>query len=216
MIKEIIDSKFENHQVSGKFNISRIGTCWRKTYLIIKGLYKEDFDQKVLRTFSIGNLIHQQVISELFQKSEQFNWRVLTGELDIPIQKYISGRCDIIMAHSKTGEKIVVDVKSTTPWSFGKIEKEEYNYIKNYHKQLQLYLHFFNIEKGVILFVNKATSGIKEIEVKYDKKICLELIKGIESFFQNYVEKDIEPDKCDKIISPFGCMVCEKKINKKI
>lgn len=212
MIKEIIDSKVENHQSSGKFAISKVGSCWRKTYLIIKKEYKEDFDQKTLRTFSIGNLIHQNVITELFQKAEQFDWRVLAGELDIPIQKNISGRCDIIMGHSRTGEKIIVDVKSITPWSFGEIEKAEYNYIKNYHKQLQLYLHFFNIEKGVMLFVNKATSEIKEIEIKYDEKICLELIKEIEDFFKNNIEKDIEPEKCDG--GDFGCVCCGIKKKK--
>jgi hypothetical protein len=210
MIKEIIESKQTEHISSGKFSISSIGQCWRKRYLIIKGEYKGDFDQKTLRTFSIGTLIHQQITKELFQKAEQFNWYVLAGELDIPVQRYFSGRCDLIMANSKTGEKVIVDVKSVSQWSFSKInEKEEYPYIENYKKQLQLYLHFFKIEKGILLFVNKSNSEIKETEIKYDKELCLRLIKEIEDFFQNYVEKDIAPPKCDG--GQFGCDVCGKK-----
>ncbi len=215
MLKEIIESKQGKHTSSGKFSISSIGQCWKKTYLKLKGRYVEDFDQKTLRTFSIGNLIHQQLIAELFQKAEQFNWMVLTGELNIPVQRYISGRCDIIMANSISGEKVIVDAKSVSQWSFSKInEKEEYPYIENYKKQLQLYLHFFKIEKGILLFVNKSNSEIKETEIKYDKELCLKLIEDIEDFFKNYVEKDIEPQKCDG--GQFGCDVCEKEKNKKI
>ena len=209
MIKEIIESKQTEHISSGKFSISSIGQCWKKRYLMIKGEYKGDFDQKTLRTFSIGNLIHQQITKELFQKAEQFNWHVLAGELDIPMQRYLSGRCDLIMANSKTGEKIIVDFKSVSQWSFSKInEKEEYPYIENYKKQLQLYLHFFKIEKGILLFVNKSNSEIKETEIKYDKELCLRLIKEIEDFFINFVDKNIEPPKCNLDISPFGCDCC--------
>ncbi len=213
MIKEIIESKQRKYISSGKFSISSIGQCWRKIYLKLKGKYVDDFNQKTLRTFSIGNLIHQQLIAELFQKAEQFNWMVLTGELDIPVQKYISGRCDIIMANSISGEKVIVDAKSVSQWSFSKInEKEEYPYIENYKKQLQLYLHFFKIEKGILLFVNKSNSEIKETEIKYDKELCLKLIEDIENFFKNYVEKDIEPPRCK--YSDFGCDCCGTKANK--
>ena len=213
MFKEIIEEKPRKYMHSGKFHISSIGQCKRKIYLKLKGIYKDDFDPKTLRTFGIGNLIHQQIIKELFQKTEQVNWRILTGEIDIPPHRYIVGRCDLIMVNSKTEEKVIIDIKSISPWSFGKIEKAEYQYIKNYNNQIQLYLHFFKIEKGVLLFVNKASSEIKEIEIKYDKELCLKLIKEIEDFFKDYVEKDIAPNPCDG--GDFGCDACGVAKNEK-
>ena len=213
MITEIINAKQKYHSSSGKFSISSIGSCMRTKYMEIKGLYKKEFDTKTLRTFSIGNLIHLQVTNELLQKSEQFNWRVIGAEIDIPEHPKISGRCDIVLCNSKTKEMLLIDVKSCSPWTFKNVDSNEFPFIENYKNQLQLYLHFFNIPKGVLLFVNKSSSEVKEVEVIYDKDLCLKLIKEIEDFFINYVDKNIEPPKCDLSISPFGCECCgvEKK-----
>ena len=206
MLKEIIDAKPENHQSSGKFPISSIGLCWRQKYLEIKKLYTQEWSQKILRGFDIGNAFHRQIVKELFQKSEQFNWRIITGEVDIPSHPFISGRCDIILANSKTREQLIVDVKSVSQWMFKQIETESKN-IDRYKKQMQLYLYFFKIKRGVLLFVNKSSGEINEIIIEYDKKLCLELIKSIEDFFKNYVNKNVEPPKCDGGL--WGCDCCK-------
>ena len=71
---------------------------------------------------------------------------------------------------------------------------------------MQLYLYFFKIKRGVLLFVNKSSGEINEIIIEYDEKLCLELIKSIEDFFKNYVNKNVEPPKCDGGL--WGCDCC--------
>lgn len=207
MLKEIFESYVREHQSSGKFNISGVGGCWRKKWLVIKGLYKEEFDIKTLRNFDIGNFIHKQVSKELFEKGEQFNLRAVAGEISIPEQKYISGRVDLILSNSSTGELFIVDVKSASDYTLDKIRENNLDNIKNYIYQVQLYLHFFNIPKGFLLFFGKHKGEIEELEIGYDKELCLKLVKEIEDFFIDFVDKNIEPPKCAGN-GFFPCPVC--------
>jgi len=208
MITEILDNKIEGHKSSGKFSISSIGGCFRKKYMELKGLYKEEFDAKTLRIFDIGDLFHQQVCKEIFSKGQQHNIHVVAAEINIPEQKYFSGRADIILSNSLTGEKFIVDVKSCGDWTFNKVLNGECP--QNYQDQVQLYLHFFNIPKGYLVFMNKAKATVTEFEVVYDNARCLDLIKQVEDFFVNNFDKDIPPGKCSG--GNFGCSVCESSL----
>ena len=204
MIKEIIDAKLNYHKSSGKFGISSIGSCWRKKYMEIKGSYKPQYNSKELRTFVIGDIFHRQACKELLEKAHQFDLNVVAAEVDIPEQKYISGRADVILCNSKTQELFIVDVKSAGDWTLNKIKKGECPL--HYANQVQLYLHFFNIKRGYILFIGKHKGEIEEVQVDYNKELCEKLIHEIEDFYKNYVEKDIVPPICDG--GQFGCEVC--------
>lgn len=207
MIKEIIKSKLRPHQSSGKFAISRVGSCWRKIYLIMKGEYEEEFDAKTLRAFEIGNLFHRQAVKELMEKSDKTNLKVVAVEVDVPEQEKISGRVDVIMSDSKTKEMFVVDIKSCTDWTLGQVRGGKCS--KNYIYQIQLYLHFFGMKRGFILFFGKHRGEVEELEIIHDEELCLRLIKEVGDFFTNNVDKNIVPEKCDG--EPWGCEVCEIK-----
>lgn len=213
MLKEIIDSKREAHISSGKFSISSIGGCWRKKYMELKGLYKQEYDERIKRIFRMGDLIHRQMVREFLEKGDAHGIRVVAAEVDIPGQKYISGRSDLIVSISKTGELVIIDVKSAGDWVLRRVKNgETEEHIKNYINQLQLYLHFFKLKRGYILFIGKHKGEIEEIEVKYNKELCERLVKEIEDFFCNYVEKDVVPEKCDG--GMFGCGVCHPEEKK--
>lgn len=212
-IKEILESKRNGHQSSGKFSISSVNGCWRKKYMELKGLHKSEFDHKALRNFDLGDLFHQQVVKEMFEKCPQHGYNVVAAEINIPENhlnsKYISGRCDLMISNNKTGELIIVDTKSSGDWTLKKVRDGEVP--DNYKKQVLLYLHFFNIKRGFLLFFGKHKGEIEEVEVMYNKEEAEKIIKEIEDFFINYVDKDIIPDKCNSEISPFGCEVCSPK-----
>jgi len=208
MIKEILDNKQGKHISSGKFSISSIGGCWRKKYFSLKGLYKEEFNEQTFRVFDVGDMIHRRICSEFMSKCETHGYSVAAMEVNIPEHKYVSGRSDIILVNKSSGEKFVVDVKSCSKWTFDKVLKGEV--AENYINQVQLYLHFFNIQKGFLLFVNKGNFQVAEFEVVYDKDKCLGLVKEIEDFFINNVDKDIAPEKCDG--GQFGCSCCESSL----
>lgn len=206
MTFEFLNEPKKGHLSSGKFSISSIGKCWREKYMVLKGLWKTEFDERTMRIFDIGDAFHQMIVKEFYEKGDAANIRIVAAEIDIPTQKYISGRADIIISNSKTGELNLVDVKSCTKYVFDKVSSGDHTGIQNYISQLNLYLHFFDIQKGYLLFVNKSNAEICEVEIKYDKVLAENYIKEIEDFFKNYVEKDIEPPFCDG--GDWGCECC--------
>jgi len=58
---------------------------------------------------------------------------------------------------------------------------------EEYINQLQLYLHFFKIKKGVILYVNKDTQALKEFFLDYDAAKCNWLLDDLKE-----IKKEIE------------------------
>jgi hypothetical protein len=54
-------------------------TCKRKKWMEMKGLYKEKYNAKTLRTFEIGDLFHRQAVKELTEKCEQFGLHVVSA-----------------------------------------------------------------------------------------------------------------------------------------
>jgi len=205
MIKEFLNEKSEKHISSGKFPISSVGSCWRKKYLELKGLYKEEFSEETLRLFDIGNLIHRQITKELIEK-EGKEFHLVASEVSIPNHKYISGRMDNII--SINGKNTIVDTKSAGVWVMNSLKDGE-DCDENYKNQVLLYMHFTGIHKGILLFVGKAKGELEEVEVKYDKYKAKKLVQEIIDFFHNYVEKDIEPPRC---VNPkFPCKCCDTK-----
>ena len=207
MLKEIFESYAKKHVSSGKFSISSVGGCLRKKYLEIKGQFKEDYNTKSLRAFDLGDLYHKQMLKEIMEKGEQFGFHVASAEVNIPEQKYISGRTDIILSDSKTGELLIVDCKSASDWTFNKVREGDLSYIQNYILQIQLYLHFFKLSRGFLLFMSKSRGEFEEVEVKYDKALCEQQVQEIENFYENYVNKNIEPPRCNG--GNFPCPVCK-------
>jgi CRISPR/Cas system-associated exonuclease Cas4 (RecB family) len=207
MLKEIFDLEYQPHQSSGKFSISSVGSCLRTKYLELKGLYKKKYDQKTVRTFAIGDAFHRLAMKTFFEKAEQADISVVATEINIPEcedSKYFSGRTDCIISHRKTGELNVVDFKSCSGYALNKVRQGDV--AQNYKDQVNLYLHFFKIKKGYLLFISKDKGEIEEVEVNYDEARAKQVIKEIEEFFLNYVDKNIEPAKCTD--AAYGCECC--------
>ena len=202
MIKEILNSKGDEYISGNKFFISSVDSCWRKKYLELKGIYKQEYSEETLRLFDIGNVIHRQITKELIEK-ESKGFHLVASEVNIPENKYISGRIDSIV--SINNQNVIVDIKSAGDWTMKNIRRTN-NCDENYKNQVLLYMYFTGIHKGMLLFVGKTKGELEEIEVVYDKDKAKRLVKEIEDFFHNYVEKNIEPPKCDGGI--FGCKCC--------
>lgn len=204
MLKEILESKAGPHQSSGKFSISSVGCCWRKKFSELKGIYKEEFDEKMYRIFAQGDFFHQRIVSELISKGPQQGYHVAAAEVDIRSQKYISGRCDLILSHASSKQLYIVDFKSCSPWAFKNVQKGEVS--QNYKDQVLLYEYIFHIPLGYLLFINKASSEVEEYEVLYDPARAEFLINQIKFFFENFVEVDKLPPYC--LGGQWGCKCC--------
>lgn len=211
MLKEILDNKAGKHISSGKYSISSVGGCFHKKYNELKKLYKEEFDEKTFRTFAQGDFFHMQMVKEFIMKGSSSGYHVAAAECDIRNNKYISGRCDMILSHAPSKKLYIVDFKSCSKWAFDNVKKGEVS--QTYQDQVLLYMHIFHIERGYLLFINKASSEIEEFEVKYNKERAEFLINQIKNFFKNFVDKDVLPPKCDG--GQWGCKCCWTEGNNK-
>lgn len=207
MLKEVLDSKQTGHISSGKFSVSSVGCCWRKKYLELRGEYREDFSEGTKRIFSTGNIIHREIIKEIIEKGTG-GIQLVAAELNIPEQKYISGRIDAVLSD---GTKLyITDVKSCSRWTLDKLREGDVP--ENYKNQVLLYMYFTGIRNGLLLFVEKTKGEIEEIPVIYDEEKAKRLVAEIENFFTEFVEKNVLPERCDCITSPFGCPACDMDV----
>ncbi len=203
-LKEILENKDTKHSPSGKLSVSSVGGCFCKKYSELKKIYKEEFSETMFRIFAQGDFFHQRLVSEFTSKGPNLGYEVAAAEVNIRPNKYISGRCDMLLSHAPSKKLYVVDFKSCSPYAFKNVQKGEVS--QTYQDQVLLYQYFFHIPRGYLLFVNKASSEVEEFEVIYNEPRAEFLIKQIKYFFQNFVEKDVLPPKCDGGI--FGCGCC--------
>ena len=206
MLKELIDQfylerereKEERERV--RFYVSESGKCPRAIFFRFKRAPKKELEAERLRVFEFGNHIQQIVLRPLFSKGI-----VRTTEVPIPPQEIISGRADIVISDEQ-GQPLLVEVKSISgkKVDFKKMEKP----MPEHYEQLQLYLHYFKIPKGIILYVNKDTLELKEFIFDYDKNLVNLLMARFEEL-KSKIESNIVPSRLADYPFNWQCKSCE-------
>lgn len=125
-------------------------------------------------------------------------------EIPIPSQEIISGRADAILCIGN--ENYVLDIKSINSMIFRKMTapKEDNVY------QVQLYLHFFNIKKGILLYIDKDQQEMKEFFIDYDEVLCKSLLDKFYAL-KDQVEKNILPSRLEDYPRNWQCTYCAFK-----
>jgi CRISPR/Cas system-associated exonuclease Cas4 (RecB family) len=152
-----------------------------------------------MRIFEHGESIHRNIFNILYRLKIG-----CTSEIRFPEQKIVSGRADAILCMDN--ENYVLDIKSINSMLFRKLEvpKEENVY------QVQLYMHFFGIKKGILLYVDKDQQNLKEFFLDYDESLC----KGLMDKFyalKAQVEADTLPAKLEDYPRNWQCTYCQYK-----
>ncbi|MFH1582561.1 MAG: PD-(D/E)XK nuclease family protein [bacterium] len=183
------------------FYITDAGRCARSLFFKFKNAPKKDMEPNILRLFDHGNHMHQLIMKPLLSMREV---HVVASEVNIPPQEIISGRADAIISDGKN--LYVLDIKSMNSMLFEKMtEPKEENV-----DQLQLYLHYFKVPKGILLYVNKNTLALKEYIVDYDKKRVLGLLKYLEQT-KKKIDSNIVPDRLESYPDDWQCRYCQFK-----
>ncbi len=203
MLKEIIDNFYlENNKenyAQKRFYVTDAGKCPRSVFFKFKQAPCRDLEPRILRLFDHGNYIHELIIKALSGQN------VLRGdEINIPANNLISGRADALI--QVEGRDYVVDVKSINSMSFRTLSEPSEEYIY----QLQLYLHFFQIDKGILLYVNKDTQGLKEFLIDYDSSLCHKLLDDLEKLGAK-IQADQVPVRLENWPSNGQCRYCPYK-----
>ncbi len=76
--------------------------------------------------------------------------------------------------------------------------------------QLQLYLHFFKIPKGILLYVNKDTQELKEFVIQYNPAIAKDLLNNL-SNLKTKIDSNIIPARILVYPSGWQCQYCAFK-----
>lgn len=73
--------------------------------------------------------------------------------------------------------------------------------------QLQLYLHYFRIPKGILLYVNKDTQELKEFVVEYEEKKARSLLAELENLKKN-IDLNTVPARIASYPTDWQCRYC--------
>ena len=204
MLKELIDKFYLDGQKSKEqhhFYVTDAGKCPRSIFFKFKNVPREVIEANVLRMFDHGDYIHQMIMKPLLGIRDI---HVVASEINIPAQEIISGRADAIISSGK--ELFVLDIKSMNSMIFKNLSEPKPENLD----QIQLYLHYFKVPKGILLYVNKDNQHLKEFVVHYDKKRADSLIKGLENL-KIKIDKDIVPNRIVSYPRDWQCRYCQFK-----
>lgn len=202
MLKELIDQFYldkQKNREQTRFYITDAGKCPRSIFFKFKKVPREEMEARVLRMFDHGDYIQMQILNNLFSLGI-----VRAAEINIPPQEIISGRADAII--TLDNELYVVDFKSMNSMIFKNLAQPKEENVN----QVQLYLHFFKIPKGILLYVNKDTLELKEFIVNYNSNLTQSLLKDLSSL-KTKIDANIIPSRLPDYSQNWQCQYCPFK-----
>jgi len=200
MLRELIDQFYldrERDREQHHFYITDAGKCGRATFFKFKNIPREKMEARILRMFDHGDYIQMQILNILFSLGI-----VRSSEIKIPPQELVSGRADAIV--TLDNELYVVDFKSMNSLIFKNLSQPKEENVN----QIQLYLHFFKIPKGILLYINKDTLELKDFVVNYNPTIARNLLKELEDL-KVKIDKNIVPDRVASYPDDWQCKYCQ-------
>lgn len=202
MLKELINQYYIDNRKDRQqrhFYISDAGKCSRQVFFAFKGIPGKPIDANFLRLFDHGDSIHRMILKSLLNIKDI---RIVASEVDIPPQELISGRADAIIEREK--QLYVLDVKSINSRAFGYLkEAKEENVL-----QLQLYLHYLEIQKGILLYVDKDKLRLKEFIIDYNQTTAKMVLKGLVKL-REQIDSNVLPSRLSDYPKSWRCRYCK-------
>ena len=202
MLKELIDQYYQDKRKDRekkRFYISDAGKCPRQVFFKFKSAPCKEMEPRLLRVFDQGNYVHLRLMRDLFSLGI-----AVASEIDIPPTEDVGGRADAVIRVDN--ELYVVDFKSINSMVLNKMEAPKEEHVL----QVQLYLHFFKIKKGIILYEGKDNSQIKEFVFDYDEKVAKKILEDFKRLRIN-VDEDLIPKQLADFPSNWQCQYCQYK-----
>ncbi len=203
MLKELIDKFYLDRERNRgreqtRFYITDAGRCPRAIFFKFKKAPKEEMEARVLRMFDHGDYIHQLIMRSLVAVRDV---RVITAEVNIAPQEIISGRADAILSDGK--DLYVLDIKSMNSMVFKNLDMAKEENIN----QVQLYLHFFKVPKGILLYVNKDTQELKEFIIDYNPAVAKNLLQNLTNL-KTKIDSNTIPSRILSYPDDWQCKYC--------
>jgi len=202
MLREIIDKYYLDRQKDKEqksFYISEAGKCPRQIFFKFKNVPRKEMEANILRLFDHGDHMHKLIMKPLLSTRDV---HVVSSEVDIPPQQLVRGRADAIISDGKN--LYVLDIKSLNSMIFRTLTEPKEENID----QVQLYLHYFEIPKGILLYVSKDNLELKEFIIDYNPIRAEELLNNL-TFLRKQIDSNIVPARIPGYPDDWQCRYCQ-------
>lgn len=202
MLKEIIDKYYLDRQRNKEqhhFYISDAGKCSRAVFFKFKNAPRKEMGANILRLFDHGDYMHKLIMKSLLSTRDI---HVVASEVNIAPQEIISGRADAIISDGK--QLYVLDIKSMNSFIFKSLTGPKQENVE----QLQLYLHYFKIPKGILLYVDKDKLELKEFLVNYNQIQAETLLKQL-AVLKKQIDSNTIPSRTPGYPDDWQCNYCQ-------
>lgn len=174
------EKKVAEHESSGKWNASNLGSCKRKQFYKRKG--EEITDKPTLEALGkmeMGRKHEDNLIEEMKEAGIKVDWEQEEVEY-----KDVVGKIDCFLP--ETDE--IVEIKSQQSRSFWWAKKQG-SMLKRAHAfQIALYMIAKKKEKGIVIYISKDDNTMHEQEVELTKEIQGEVEQRIEEMNKYWAE----------------------------
>lgn len=147
--------------------------CKRKLWIDYHSPIKPEFNGKTSRIFATGHSREAVIISDL----RQAGYKIEGQQLEFSCH---DGRClghaDGII-HGITKRPHLLEIKTSNTASFKSFQKHGIAFNPTYESQMQLYMHFGCLERGLLVVECKENSDLYAERIYYDEKKAVDLIQ---------------------------------------
>jgi CRISPR/Cas system-associated exonuclease Cas4 (RecB family) len=190
----------------GRYYPSEVGSCLRKVWFSYKN--PKEMDPETVRIFKVGNMLHD-FVSEVLRSEKNPDIKLVQSEAPFKLEARdftISGRVDDVILVEKSGERVLVEVKTTKMVSMTKEASQPHL------MQLQLYMHALNIHKGIVLYIEKNSLQTKEFDVEYQPEKYAMIIERFNRLHKHLKSGALPaPEAKDDPSMKWMCGYCEYK-----
>lgn len=202
MLREVIDKYYLDRQrdkAQNHFYISEAGKCSRQIFFKFKNVPRKEMEANILRLFDHGDHMHQLIMKPLLSTRAV---HVVASEVNIPPHELVSGRADAIVSDGK--KLYVLDIKSMNSMIFRTLTEAKPENID----QIQLYLYYFKIPKGILLYVNKDNLELKEFIIDYNPVQAENLLSNLKHL-KKQIDSNIVPPRIPDYPDNWQCRYCQ-------
>lgn len=151
--------------------------CSRRLWLKLHGKFHEKHSARVLRMFHTGTLIEKRIIRDL--KAAKFKVYGTQREYS-DFDGMLKGHCDgIIEGLPESSKPHLLEIKSASDKSFKEFQKngvEKHSLGPKYWGQINLYMGYEGLERGLFLIENKDTGERYQERVHFDRGLFSTLV----------------------------------------
>lgn len=190
----------EYHSSVKKYHrMSEIGKCERALVYDWRGEEKEPISGRGMLIFNDGDMHHRDIRDRI----RKAGFELIEEERELYDPNWnLSGHIDGIVCNN--GDRLLLEIKSINHFQFERLNSTP---LEDHIQQINLYMFYRDIDRGVILYKNKNTAAMKEFIIERDENLIQELLAKFERI-DSHLKAGTLPDR-PYPKSDWHCQYCQ-------